>query len=290
MIDFSYVQSAFQHRVSHTVCPQSKIIDLSRGKVARYISYMAGSIHLIYQLLNGRTVVVHDHRNPLVLIACIVIKIFPAIYKQVYLGDDGMHSILTDRYGEKFLYRETSFIKRVLLTLFKKQILVIKRFQSLQNSLDVVVEGSIFVSFYDNLETSKLKLQSKILFVDQPLLIDLMSPAELESLKLFLMSLGEVKVLIHPARVTGSFSNELPFETYSSFSIENELKSAPPNFMLVGFFSTLFLCAVHNDLKMKILTMPNSSSNEEKAYSIACVNAFGGDCKQLNDDWKEFGN
>ena len=70
--------------------------------------------------MNKRLVCVHDHRN---IIVIALILILPKRQRKfLFIGDDGMHSILVDIYGSKYLYNETHHLKKILMRIIEDKI------------------------------------------------------------------------------------------------------------------------------------------------------------------------
>ena len=269
MIDISFVQSEFQRSIAGTITPDSQIVNVRRPFKHRIFDTISACVQLSSALFSRERIAIYDHRNILVIVAVVLCKVFPSRVDCVYVGDDGLHSLIVDKYGDKYLYWRTKTFKKVILRKLEKEVLLHKRIHALKDMRTYSVQGSIFIDFYSRLTTRIESPNKSAIFIDQPGVIDAMTPTEITDLSVLLGSYKDLEVIAHPRRGDDGFFEELGFSSRESPSIEAELKSLDTSIDLVGYFSTVLLAGKRFGHKITPISLPVGVSEEFKDYARA---------------------
>lgn len=273
MIDISFVQSEFQLSIVGTITPNSQVVNVRRPFRHRFFDTILACAQLISALFSRKKIAIYDHRNILAVVAVFLCKAVPSRFDCVYIGDDGLHSLVVDKYGEKYLYWRTKSFKKAILRKLKKDILLHRRIHALKDMRSYSVEGSIFIDFYSRLTTRTESPIKSAIFIDQPGVIEAMTPAEITNLSVLLGSYKDLEVIAHPRRGDDGFYKELGFISRTSPNIDAELKSLDASIDLVGYFSTVLLAGKIFGHKITPISLPVGVSEEFKGYARAglCV-------------------
>lgn len=269
MIDISFVQSEFQFSVATTVTPDSKTIFLRRSLGFRIYDTILGCSRVTLALLRKKRIAIYDHRSLLAVFAAFMCSLFPSRLKFVFIGDDGMHSLIVDKYGAKHLYWRVKIFKKFLLKKVEPTVLSFKRIHALKDMTAYSVEGSIFIDYYNHFVAKKTSSLSPVIFVDQPGVIDTMDSIELNALYDLLTSYDDIEVIAHPRRENYEIFRCLGLPFRKSHSIEEELKCSDSRVEIIGFFSTVFLGGCCYGHHITSLPLPKSFSIAFKEYSDA---------------------
>ena len=116
-----FVESSFQDKLAKEIAGPKNIIYLEKSLLVR-LRQIPRILGLIFK---GSDIYIGDHRNFIVLLSLIV-----GFYRKInlYVLDDGLHSVLIDRYGAKYLYRETNWAKRLVMRLYEERIINLRRY------------------------------------------------------------------------------------------------------------------------------------------------------------------
>jgi len=269
MIDISFVQSGLQLSLATTISPNSQIVNVRRPLRYRILDTLIATVQLISALFVQKKIAIYDHRNILTIIATALCKAAPSRFNCVYIGDDGMHSLIVDKYGRKHLYWRTSIFKKILLKALEKEVLSLKRIHSLKDMRSYSTRDSIFVDFYNLLGKSEKTLIQSSIFIDQPGVVDAMTTQEIADLVTELNRYNHIEIILHPRRGDDFFYKNLGFVTRASPNIEVELNCLNKSFEVVGYFSTVLLAGKRFGHKIKVLEIPLSMGEELRDYAKA---------------------
>lgn len=269
MIDVSFIQSEFQLSIATTVSPSSRIILLRRPLGFRIYDSFLGISRLTIALLRKKRIAIYDHRSLLASYAAFICKFFPSRMQFIFIGDDGMHSLIVDKYGAKHLYWRTKIFKKFILKKVESTVLSFKRIHALKDMTAYSAAGSIFVDYYSHFDTKKTLSLRPVIFIDQPGVIDKMNSAELKSLSNLLSSYDHIEVIAHPRRENYVFFRRLGIPYRKCDSIEEELKCSVEKIEIIGFFSTVLLGGFYFGHHIISLPLPKSFSRAFKEYSDA---------------------
>ena len=269
-IDISFVQSEFQMKVANVIAPGTRIILVRRPLYCRIFDTFVSATILLFFIFSRKKIAIYDHRNPLVLIAAVLCKWFPCYFGQVYIGDDGLHSLMVDRYKNRFLYWQTKPLKAYLIKKFEKQVLEFKRSHAIKDMREYSAAGSLFFDFYGNLEKSQTSTQiGSAIFIDAPAVLNCMQLNEINELTDMLSMYNRIEIILHPRRKDVSFYEKLGFATRLSPNIESELRTLDKTVEVIGYFSTVLLAGKYYNHKIKVLDMPICTNREFKEYANA---------------------
>lgn len=221
-------------------------------------------------MLLQKKIAIYDHRNILALAAVLLCKVFPSRFDYVYIGDDGLHSLVVDKYREKYLYWNTSSFKKAVLKRFYKDILFFRRIHALKDMRAYSVAGSIFIDFYNLLVPGNKLIASSAIFIDQPGVLQAMNSAEIINFSELLRSYKNLEVISHPRRGDDKFYQKLGFLSRTSPNIVAELKSLDTSIDLIGSFSTVLLAGRIFGHKITQIPLPVAVTEELKDYAVAC--------------------
>ena len=202
-------------------------------------------LYAIWRYLVSRRdtdIVVHDHRSPVVMIF-ILLELVLGLDRRIYIGDDGLHSLLVDKYREKYLLHwNVGAVKRVLLKRFSRRILSLPRI-TFHRQLGVSYPPG--TKFFDIARLSdpwkRITDGSSAIFVDQALEVEgLVSESFLSD---FLLKAREknddLLIALHPQR------KQVPdiFRGVGLFNgdLVDTLVRSRKGLTLYGYFSTALL-------------------------------------------------
>lgn len=222
---------------------------------------------ILVALWNRKNVVIYDHRNLLAIIAAFTCKIFPSRFGFIFIGEDGLHSLMVDKYKKKFLFWQTSPVKEFLLKRVGDQVLSFKRLHAIKDMRTYTVPGSIFMDFYGYYGGECKKTTTSVLFIDAPAVMDCMNSCEIKDLSALLKTYTNVEIILHPRRKDHSFYDDLGFSCRYSSNVEEELSISIKKIEVVSFFSTVLLASKYYNHKIKVLDMPSATKNEFKEYA-----------------------
>ena len=274
MIEYSFVESAFQKRVALVVTPNTEIQMLQHGIMSRSIYIIKCTVIIFLCLIGNRKFAIYDHRN--INIFLFLVITIPCKHKRdlMYVGDDGLHSLVVDQFKEKYLNWNTHYLKKFVLSIYRKPILELKRLHALQDNRKVSPKGSIFIDYYDQQEKSKSQPQKyKVLFIDQPTMVENLDDLELNKLKNRLKSEEDIKILLHPSRKNFSIFNDLNIETFRSNNIERDLKHLRHKVKVISYCSTVLIAALKYNHDVCILES-GGLDVYIKDYTNACIESI----------------
>ena len=100
---YHFTESNFQYKLAKRTV-DSKVYNLCVENKHRNKTLLF--LKALFLILNNQSVCIHDHRNS-ILVALLLI--LPSSKRgNLFIGDDGMHSLLVDIFGTRYLYYETS--------------------------------------------------------------------------------------------------------------------------------------------------------------------------------------
>lgn len=233
----------------------------------RILDTFTALCRMLLALLRQKNIVIYDHRNPLVVIAAIICRIFPSRFKCIFIGEDGLHSLIVDKYQQKFLYWQTTSLKAFLLKKVEVEVLNFKRIHALKDMRAHSATGSLFVDYYSCLGKAQTSLIGSTIFIDAPAVMDSMDLGEISEFSAMLKTYKNVEIILHPRRQDHSFYKRLGFAARYSPDIEAELSAADKTIQVIGYFSTVLLAGKYYNHKIKALEMPMSTTAEFKEYA-----------------------
>ena len=269
MIDISFVQSEFQLSIANTVTPNSQVVNVRRPFRYRIFDTILACTWLLSALFLRKKIAIYDHRNILTVIAVALCKVAPSRFDCVYIGDDGMHSLIVDKYGETYLYWRTKTLKKLQLKALEKGVLSLKRIHALKDMRSYSVKGSIFIDFYSCLDTCEASPINSAIFIDQPGILDFMDEKEAAAFAEELRFYKDIEVIMHPRRKDHSLYRSLGFRARTSPNIEVELKTLNESIEVIGYCSTVLLASKRFGHKVRPLVIPVGMERELKDYANA---------------------
>tara|TARA_B110000879_G_C11180643_1_gene518118 strand:+ start:527 stop:1378 length:852 start_codon:yes stop_codon:yes gene_type:complete len=269
MFSASFFQSEFQESISKVVSPEAKHIRVRRPIYYRLLDTLVCIPILFYYLFRGKSICIYDHRNSLVIVAAIVCCFWPNRKDQIYIGDDGFHSVIVDRYGSHFLYSGTTKFKSFLIKVFQRKILALKRLHALKDLTNLSAPGSIFIDFYGLVKAPYTQIHTEAIFIDQPLILAFLSKKEKAILSALLTSYNGIEVILHPRTSDASFYLSLGLSCRRSNNIEGELKLSSKGLRVLSFFSTVLLAGEHYGQTMSSIELPADAPVDMKEYAHA---------------------
>lgn len=151
-----FVESTFQLQLAREIKGVKNIYYSENSTLNKLIKLP----RIIYLIIRNENIYIYDHRNSLLIVA-MIINVWNA--KKIYIVDDGFHSILVDKLGSKYLYRQTNFFKKIIIWFFQSKILKCKRFKQIDANFkkDVVLTNCKYAVFVDQSDF-EISLQNKI--------------------------------------------------------------------------------------------------------------------------------
>lgn len=265
-----FTQSEFQKKLALASFDQAKIIFMHRGGLKYLFDLICSSASLFFLIITRQEVVIFDHRNPLCILAALIEYFVPAASRRISIGDDGLHSLLVDRHGEKFLYWNTSRTKGILIKFLKNRILKLRRSSVLLGPPKAMQEDEKFLSYFERIVGATPSFLQRELYIDQPLILESMEESEQLD---FLDTLGRKKgllVVLHPRRTTHNIFERRGLKTARIENLESELKYCGSNIRLHGFSSTVLLGAKYWGAEIQLYKLPVGLPSELKEYCVAC--------------------
>ena len=192
--------------------------------------------------------------------------------KNLYVGDDGMHSILVDLFGKKHLYISCSTIKKKIMKLVEEEILKTNRLQCNLN---------IRSYKYDSVFKDKIVRRNRAigggnytLFIDQPGLMTNYLKCDEQYINKILYENNCQTVLVHPRSSKRDLNayKELNFriirpENSEEYIIDNNISN------VIGLHSTLLLFCAKNMINVTFL-LPPTNCNYDNDYIQDCKKVF----------------
>ena len=207
---------------------------------------------------------IHDHRNSILVALLLILP--SSKRRNLFIGDDGMHSLLVDIYGTRYLYYETSRIKELLMKLICNEIIKTNRYQQILN-----LPRQSYFNFYNGNKVKNKSLKttdSETIFIDQPHIIREYLKTNPHYLKEILDKNKCKKVLLHPRNRQYCTFKILGLVTIKpkcaeTFIINNNIKK------VIGLHSTLLMFCAMNNIKIEFLKPP-SETYYNKKYIYDC--------------------
>ena len=272
MLIVSFVQSEFQERIALLTFPGAKIVKIRRHLLQRIFDTIYALIFLMFRTKHFQKIIIHDHRNPLVLFAIVMCNMKRKFINKLYIGDDGMYSVLVDIHGSKYLYWNTRYIKKILMKYFEKKILNVNRLQTLKKINTGFFKSKYFVSYFDKIQRIKPTFHTKNIFIDQPGVIKSMSIKSRSEFIKKLELISDLTIVLHPRQDNASIYYPKKFKTIRCFSTESEIRAANKSLKIFGFFSTTMLAASEWEFNVTCFQLPHELPNSMKSYGMACSN------------------
>lgn len=271
MVDLSFVESEFQLSVASVVTPNADVIFVRRRLISRLIDSLVATSQLLLALFRKKRIVIYDHRNPLVLVAIMVCKVSPSRFEYVFVGDDGFHSLIVDKFQQKFLYWRSNYVKAYLLKKFQDELLSFKRLHCLKDMRSYSPRGSIFIDYYGGLADDGNSCCGSVIFIDQPAIVESMPSHEFAGFAKMLKIYTNLEIILHPRRRDLGIYTDLGFSCRSSDNINLELRAASQPVKVIGFFSTVLLAAKRLGHEIQILKIPSSIDEFAQQYACAAI-------------------
>lgn len=146
-----------------------------------------------------------------------------------------------------------------------------KRFHSIKDLRPITPEGSRFNNYYENISVGNEKITYDTLFIDQPTMLERMNCEELDQFRENIANFSSMAILLHPRRTTSNVYKNICARQIKFENAEAALKGTTQPVTLIGFFSTLFLSAIHFGHNVTILPVPAGISELEKEYIDHCI-------------------
>ena len=266
----SFVQSEFQARLVRNTLPNSSIVVMPRNNWKYVIDIFLLTYQLLFSLLINKKVIIFDHRNPLIIISAVFSIFSNASLRNIYVGDDGMHSVLVDKFHDKFLYWRVKPLKKVLLRLVENRILNFNRIQSLVEIKRTGDCDTEYRSYFDTVSCKTRSFKSKNIYIDQPGILEAMSNSNLQSFLNDLKKHSDILVLLHPRRKSSGIFSDAGIPVTQLADTETEIRSCCPDISVHGFFSTTLLGAKHWGARIFLYELPREMEDAFKTYGQAC--------------------
>lgn len=235
------VESEFQFRLAKAnEAKLDKIVNLTGKQIFVKIFF---TIFLIRYRSPKTKFISADHRSIATLIL-VMINAFCRI--NIFVMEDGFHTLLVDECGAKHLFWNCSHIKKFIMGFFKKEILNLKRYRAIGKYCNQIIQ-------------EQKASRSYVFFVDQP---GLTSHNDIISVEQISKKLKRPCVLLsHPrAKVIHS---------QSILSLKNNDEALGyVDSIFYGYCSTLLLLAVllGHDVNLILLKAKDVTSEEVRLY------------------------
>ena len=258
---YHFTESNFQYKLAKRAA-YSKVYNLCvenkhRNKILFFLK-------ALFLTLNNQSVCIHDHRNSILVALLLILP--SSKRRNLFIGDDGMHSLLVDIYGTRYLYYETSRIKELLMKFICYEIIKTNRYQQILN-----LPSQRYCNIYNGNKVNNKSLKStdsESIFIDQPHIIKEYLNTNPDYLKEILDKNKCKKVLLHPRSSHDSTYEMLGLVTIKpkcaeTFIINNNFKK------VIGLHSTLLMFCAMNNIKIEFLKPP-SVTYYNKKYIYDC--------------------
>jgi hypothetical protein len=151
-----FVENPFQLQLAQQIKDEKKIYYLKGLKYTKLIKIP----FIVFLILQNKNIYIYDHRN-IILILALTIDLL--VKRNIYVADEGFHTLLVDKFKTKYLYRRTHVIKRFFLWLYQNKILQCKRYKQIPRKInkEEVICNSQYAVFVDQSDF-ELSLQQEI--------------------------------------------------------------------------------------------------------------------------------
>ncbi len=227
------VESEFQFKLA-SFNHKNFVYNIDRCGFKRFLDILKCIVFIYKYHSNYNQIIILDYRNIILYILYIFRDIDFNVYRNILIGDDGLHTLNVDLGGEKKILNNCSKLKYILLKNITHKYIKIKRIYLLTNYLN------------SNLNYSSYIIKYKNIFIDQPFI-------DIESYEKVLSKYKIDLIIIHPRSNIKKFSN-INIIAKKFNDIETILFNNRDNIeQVIGVSSTLLLISMKLGIKTKIL-------------------------------------
>lgn len=227
------VESEFQLKLA-SFNNKNIVFKINRCGLKRLLDILKFIVFIFKYNTYYNKIIIHDYRNIILFLLYLFRDIDFNIYRNILIGDDGLHTLNVDIGGEKKILNNCSKLKYILLKNITNKYIKIKRIYLFANYIN------------SNIYYSSCILKHKNIFIDQPFIDMNIYGNYFRKYKIDL-------IIIHPRSDIKKFSN-ISILAKKFDDIEDVLFTNRKNIdQVIGVSSTLLLISMKLGIKTKVL-------------------------------------